>query len=97
RADLYLHALAERWALERPGFAYVPVLSDPSVTDDWTGRMDLVHRAVMADLPDLGGYQVYACGNPLMVEAARSDFTGRCGLPEAEFFADAFTPASAPP
>ena len=64
-----------------------------------TRREDVakVHRAVMADYPDLSNYQVYACGNPLMVEAARRDFIGRCGLPETEFFSDAFTPASAPP
>jgi CDP-4-dehydro-6-deoxyglucose reductase len=92
-----MNALAERWSAEYPGFGYVPVLSEPSVEDGWTGRLDLVHRAVMADYPDLSGYQVYACGNPLMVQAARTDFTGRCGLPEAEFFADAFTPATAPP
>jgi CDP-4-dehydro-6-deoxyglucose reductase len=97
RSDLYMNALAEQWAAEHPGFGYVPVLSEPSVEDGWTGRMDLVHRAVMADYPDLSGYQVYACGNPLMVEAARTDFTQRCNLPEAEFFSDAFTPASAPP
>jgi CDP-4-dehydro-6-deoxyglucose reductase len=97
RSDLYLNALAERWAREFPGFDYVPVLSEPSVGDGWTGRLDLVHRAVMADHPDLSGYQVYACGNPLMVTAARTDFTSRCGLPEAEFFSDSFTPAVAPP
>jgi len=97
RSDLYLHALAERWAADYPGLAYVPVLSEPSVDDAWTGRNDLVHRAVMADYPDLSGYQVYACGNPLMVAAARSDFSARCGLPEEEFFSDAFTPAAAPP
>ena len=97
RADLYMNALAERWAAEQPGLSYVPVLSEPSVEDAWDGRFDLVHRAVMADHPDLSGFQVYACGNPLMVEAARTDFIGRCGLPEDEFYSDAFTPASAPP
>jgi CDP-4-dehydro-6-deoxyglucose reductase len=45
----------------------------------------------MADLPDLGGHQVYACGAPVMVDAARRDFTQRCGLPAEEFFADSFT------
>jgi len=55
-----------------------------------------VHRAVMEDFPDLSGHQVYACGNPLMVEAARKDFTAERGLPAEEFFCDAFTPASAP-
>jgi CDP-4-dehydro-6-deoxyglucose reductase len=97
RSDLYLNALAQRWVQEYPGLQYIPVLSEPSVEDGWTGRLDLVHRAVMADYPDLSGYQVYACGNPLMVAAARTDFVARCGLPEAEFFSDAFTPAAAPP
>lgn len=97
RADLYLNELAERWAAEHPDFAYIPVLSEPAPDDGWGGRLDLVHRAVMADFPDLSGYQVYACGNPLMVQAARADFIQRCGLQEAEFFSDAFTPASAPP
>jgi CDP-4-dehydro-6-deoxyglucose reductase len=45
----------------------------------------------MEDFPDLSGHQVYACGAPVMVDAARADFTSHCGLPEGEFFADAFT------
>jgi len=45
---------------------------------------------VLQDLPDLSSYQVYACGTPLMVEAARTDFA-RAGLPPDEFYADAFT------
>jgi len=28
-----------------------------------------------------------------MIDAARRDFCKRCGLPEAAFYADAFTPA----
>jgi CDP-4-dehydro-6-deoxyglucose reductase len=67
------------------------VLSEPRAEDGWSGRTGLVHEAVMADLPDLSGYQVYLCGAPAMVEAARRDFVQRCGLPEEEFFADAFT------
>jgi CDP-4-dehydro-6-deoxyglucose reductase len=34
---------------------------------------------------------VYACGVPVMVNAARGDFTTLCGLPEDQFFADSFT------
>ena len=45
----------------------------------------------MADLPDLSGHEVYACGAPIMVESAQRDFVQRCGLPEDAFFADAFT------
>jgi CDP-4-dehydro-6-deoxyglucose reductase len=75
----------------------VPVLSEPTAEDTWQGRTGLVHLAVMADFADLTGYQVYACGNPLMVDAARNDFTGQRGLPPEEFFCDVFTPASASP
>jgi len=56
----------------------------------WNGRSGFVHRAVMEDFPDLSGCQVYACGAPVMVDAARNDFTTQCALPEDEFFADSF-------
>jgi len=95
RPDLYMDALAQEWTRTHPGLRYVPVLSEPAAADAWEGRTGLVHRAVMADLPDLSGHQVYACGNPLMVEAARADFIALCRLPTEEFYADAFTPATA--
>jgi CDP-4-dehydro-6-deoxyglucose reductase len=44
----------------------------------------------MDDFPDLSGYQVYACGAPVMVDAARADFTAHCALPVEEFYADSF-------
>jgi CDP-4-dehydro-6-deoxyglucose reductase len=74
-----------------PNLRYVPVLSDALPEDAWTGRTGFVHRPCWQDLPDLSGHQVYACGAPVMVDAARRDFVARCGLPEDEFFADAFT------
>ena len=89
--DLYLNALPRKWAAEHPEFRYVPVISDALPEDAWTGRTGFVHRAVMEDFPDLSGHQVYACGVPVMVDAARSDFVARCGLPEDEFYADSFT------
>jgi len=72
-----------------PWLRYVPVLSEPG--EGWAGRTGFVHRAVMADLPDLSGHQVYACGVPVMVASAQRDFVAQCGLPEDEFYADAFT------
>lgn len=92
--DLYQHALCEQWVAEVPGFSYVPVVSEALPDDAWTGRTGFVHRAVMQDLPDLSGYQVYACGAPIVVDSARADFTAQCGLPEDEFFADAFISAA---
>jgi CDP-4-dehydro-6-deoxyglucose reductase len=96
RDDLYLLELPRRWAGEHPGFRFTPVLSEPRESDRWSGRSGLVHRAVMEDYADLSRHQVYACGTPLMVEAAHRDFTRERGLPEDEFYSDAFTPAVAP-
>ncbi len=93
RADLYLHALAEGWAREH-GVNYIPVLSDAPVQDNWSGRTGFVHRAVMGDFPDMRGYQVYACGAPIVIESASRDFTTQCKLPPDDFFSDAFTPAA---
>jgi CDP-4-dehydro-6-deoxyglucose reductase len=87
--DLYLPDLAPRWQAEH-GIAYVPVLSEPCPEDNWNGRTGLVHKAVLEDIDDFSGYQVYCCGAPAMVEAAHKDFVA-AGLPEEEFFSDAFT------
>ena len=92
--DLYMLDLPEQWARDRPNFSFIPVLSEPSDTCAWLGRTGFVHRAVMADFPDLSGHQVYACGVPVMVDAARADFTSNRGLPPEEFFADSFTTAA---
>jgi CDP-4-dehydro-6-deoxyglucose reductase len=91
RQDLYMDALPARWAAEQPNFRYVPVLSDPAPADAWTGRTGFVHHALMQDLPDLSAHQVYACGAPAMINAARLDLTVQCRLPEEQFYADAFT------
>jgi CDP-4-dehydro-6-deoxyglucose reductase len=93
--DLYMHSLAQKWAEEHGAFFdYVPVISDALPEDAWAGRTGFVHRAVMEDFPDLSGYQVYACGVPIMVDSAKQDFVGKCQLPEDEFYADSFTTAA---
>ena len=84
-----MNALAESWA--GPALRYVPVVSEALPEDGWSGRTGFVHRAVMEDFPDLSGFQVYACGVPVMVDSARKDFITSCGLPAEEFFADSFT------
>lgn len=100
RAGLYLPDLPRQWAASHDHIGYVPVLSDPDAADAWTGRTGLVHEAVLADLADMGrdlsAYQVYACGAPAMIEAAKRDFVAR-GLPEDEFFADVFSFATPAP
>jgi CDP-4-dehydro-6-deoxyglucose reductase len=89
--DLYMNELARSWAGALPGFRYVPVVSDPLPEDGWQGRTGFVHEAVMQDIPDMSGYQVYACGAPVVVDSARRDFSAQRGLPAEEFYADSFT------
>ena len=91
RADLYLDDWAAAATKTLPNLHYIPVLSEPRPEDRWTGRTGLVHQAVMHDFPNLMQHQVYACGAPIMVESAQRDFVVRCGLPDDEFYADAFT------
>ncbi|HEX2546070.1 MAG TPA: CDP-6-deoxy-delta-3,4-glucoseen reductase [Ramlibacter sp.] len=94
RGDLYRSELCEQWARENASwFKYVPVLSEPTPQCRWEGRTGLVHRAVMDDLRDLSEHQVYACGTPAMVDAARHDFSAERRLPAAEFYADSFLTA----
>jgi CDP-4-dehydro-6-deoxyglucose reductase len=88
--DLYMPELPQQWMAEHPNFSFIPVLSNPAPGDAWQGRTGFVHEAVLADFADLSGYQVYACGAPVMVDNARTAFTQTRNLPEDEFFADPF-------
>ncbi len=91
KADLYLHDWALGAAASMPNLRYIPVLSEPKPEDAWTGRTGFVHQAVMHDHTSLMNHQVYACGVPIMVESAKHDFVLKSGLPDDEFYADAFT------
>jgi CDP-4-dehydro-6-deoxyglucose reductase len=92
--DLYLDDLCKAWEKEMADFKYIPVISDALAEDAWQGRTGFVHQAAMADHPNMKDFQVYACGAPIMVSAARDDFSSKCHLPEEEFFADSFTSAA---
>ena len=96
RKDLYLHDLPQQWARDHSNFTYIPVLSDVVPGDPWDGRTGLVHQAVLDDFADLAGYQVYACGAPGMTDIAKQTFVEQRGLPEDEFYCDAFTPSVDP-
>ena len=84
-SDLYMLDKISTW--EEAGIKFTPVVSD----EIWDGRTGFVHEAVLQDFSDLSGYAVYACGAPVVVEAAHRDFTAQRGLPHESFFSDAFT------
>lgn len=89
--DLYMDTLCQEFVNTMPHFHYIPVISEGWPEDHWTGRTGFVHRAVMEDFPDLSAFQVYACGAPIVIASAQTDFIKQCGLPEDEFYADSFT------
>lgn len=88
-ADLYMKDLPRKWAEAHAWFKFTPVVSNPS--GGWGGRTGFVHLAVQEDYPDMAGLEVYACGAPVMINAARNDFTASRGLGRYAFFSDAFT------
>jgi len=94
RTDLYLMDLAAKWATRADWFSFTPVLSEPDI--DWTGRVGHVQDAVLADLPDLTGHEVYACGNQQMIDQVRHDFVEHAGLDPADFYCDPFVPTGEP-
>ena len=89
--DLYMDTLCQEFASTIPRFHYIPVVSEAQPDDHWTGRTGFVHHAVMADFPNLSAFQVYACGAPIVIQSAQTDFLEQCDLPEDEFYADSFT------
>ncbi len=88
--DIYMADWVRERCEQMPNLRFVPVVSDALPEDAWTGRTGFVHRAVLQDTPDLSGHQVYACGAPIVVDSAKRDYMA-AGLPEDEFYADAFT------
>jgi CDP-4-dehydro-6-deoxyglucose reductase len=85
--DLYLPDLPRQWALDHPNLTYTPVLSEPH--PQWKGRAGFVHEAVIADHPDMSGFDVYMSGPPVMIDAGRAAFEAR-GLTMEHMFSDAF-------
>lgn len=88
--DLYMDEWVKTKVAEMPHLRYVPVVSDALPEDAWTGRTGFVHQAVLQDFSDLSACQVYACGAPIVVDSAKAAYTTQAGLPEEEFYADAF-------
>lgn len=66
---LYLDSMAKEWDRQHSDIHYRPVLSHAG--DDWQGRKGHVQDAAAADFTSLTGFEMYACGNPAMVYAAK--------------------------
>lgn len=87
-ADIYDRALVEGWVKTLPWFSFTPVLASPDA--DWHGATGFVQDAVLSHYADLSGHEVYACGNPMMIDHARKLLSERGGLPADAFHSDSF-------
>jgi CDP-4-dehydro-6-deoxyglucose reductase, E3 len=95
RRDLYMDELARTWAETYSHIRYTPVFSEPLPEDSREVRRDFVHQAVLEDFADLSGYEVYASGPPVMVEAVRTHLLVR-GLAADKLYSDGFEFAALP-
>lgn len=86
--ELYLDELVKSWDESSNIIHYRPVLSRGD--DSWEGRRGYVQDAVAADFDNLSEYELYACGHPAMVYAAKDALVEK-GINPDNCFSDAFT------
>ena len=87
---LYLDTLAREWDRQHSDIHFRPVLSKGG--DEWQGRRGYVQDAAVADFTSLAGFEMYACGNPGMVYAAKDTMIAN-GMLEEHCYSDAFEAA----
>ncbi|GEL18015.1 FAD-binding oxidoreductase [Pseudonocardia asaccharolytica] len=80
---------------QRPGFRYVPALSEPSDAEGWAGEVGLITDVVKRSETGLEGVDAYVCGPPPMVDAAIPMLTS-LGVREQNIFYDKFTTTGEP-
>ncbi len=88
REELYLDELPQQWAGQHAHIRYHQAVSEENHVKDGY-FFGLVHEAVLADHPDLAGFDVYMSGPPAMIDAARNAFRDH-GLNPDRLFYDSF-------
>lgn len=92
--SLYALEQVRGWVRQYPQFRFHPVLSRGQELSVPEARTGYIQDAVLADHGDLSNSDVYACGSPAMVGAARAAFVAQ-DLRESRFFSDEHLPALA--
>jgi CDP-4-dehydro-6-deoxyglucose reductase len=72
--DLYEEPLVLEWTKRDPKLTFTAVLSEATEPGAPHRRLGWVHEAVLADVPDLRAFDIYAAGPPAMIEAIRAAF-----------------------
>lgn len=88
--DFYLQENINRWQ-EKLNIKVIKCLSKSIHEEYFQGY---VTKAVANDFTDLSDHEVYACGNPQMIEDMFELACEKLGAPKNQFFSDAFTPSA---
>jgi Na+-transporting NADH:ubiquinone oxidoreductase subunit F len=67
--DLYYTEELEQLSKEFPNFEYIPALSEPLESDNWTGATGLITDVLDRSIGDLSEHEAYLCGSPGMINA----------------------------
>ena len=67
--DLYYVEFFTELASRHANFEFIPSLSAPAPTDDWSGETGLITEVVARHVPDANDREVYMCGGPGMINA----------------------------
>jgi len=87
RDGLYMDKMVRTWTEQHENIRYIPVLSRPD--EQWDGRTGYVQDVALSDFDSLRDFEVYACGHPAMVHAAKKAMVEK-GLDPEHCFSDAF-------
>jgi CDP-4-dehydro-6-deoxyglucose reductase/terephthalate 1,2-dioxygenase reductase component len=93
-ASLYLMTAVERWKKMMPGFTFIAAVEDAVDAEAIGGFHGRVDDAVRNHFATLNGHEVYCCGSPQMVTAAKKACLERDLAPN-HFFSDVFVPGPA--
>lgn len=85
--DLYLQDLAYDWVKNVNSFSFTPILS--RVNSNWKGRVGKLQDVIVADYPDLSGYQIFASAPFDVIHEAWNVFLQH-HLSRANYFSDMF-------
>ena len=82
-----LDEFSQEFTFSKLDVKVIKVLSKNST--QWSGQVGYVQDVALADLMDLNGYKVYACGSNVMIQSAKQLLTDN-GLNSVDFHSDAF-------
>jgi len=89
RAGLYLDELPAGWARDYAHIRYRRAVSDPGDAPELDCFNGLVQDALLAEHPELSGFDMYMSGPPAMIDAAKASFL-RHGAAADRLYYDSF-------